>query len=83
MAPKNTGGLAHLKEVRRVLAEGGIVRFHWSTCSPILIHPNGESFTPIDGRSYHAFQETADQKYTRTETGSTETKDLVIEWKRK
>src|SRR5712691_2860518 len=32
--PKNTGRLAHLKDVRRVLAGGGGVRFDWLTCSP-------------------------------------------------
>jgi len=81
--PESTNRLAHLKDVRRVLQEGGIVRFHWANCRTILIKADGKSFTPIDGRSYKGFLKTADKRYTRTQAGSTDTKDLVIEWRRK
>lgn len=75
------GGLARLSAVRRHLSNGGVVRFTHNTCQPILIFAEGKSFQPIDGRSYQAFQSTADSKYTRTQTGSVETHNLIIEWR--
>jgi hypothetical protein len=48
----------------------------------MLMHADGHWFTTIDGRSYQAFLKTADKRHTQTETGSTETKDLVIEWRK-
>ena len=80
--PESTGGLAYLAEIHHVLAEGGLVRFHWGHGQHILVNANGKSFTPIDGRSYQGFLKTANKRYTRTETGSTDTKDLVIEWRK-
>jgi hypothetical protein len=83
MSAKCTGGLAHLKDIRKQIADGGVVQFHWQSCWSILVRADGEWFTTIDGRSYHAFLETADTRYSRTETGSTEQKNLVIEWRKK
>jgi len=80
--PESTGGLAYLAEIHHVLAEGGLVRFHWGNGQHILVNANGKSFTPIDGRSYQGFLKTANKRYTRTETGSTDTKDLVVEWRK-
>ena len=79
---KNTGGLAKLADVRRILTEGGIVRFQWATCWTVLISADGGSFTTLDGRTYQGFLKTVAPKMERTETGSTETKDLVIEWRK-
>jgi hypothetical protein len=78
---KNTGGLAKLADVGRVLAEGGIVRFQWVTCWTVLISADSGSYTPLDGRTYQGFLKVVAPKLERTETGSTETKNLVIEWR--
>jgi len=80
--PENTGGLAHMKQVRRVLDEGGHVRFDWLTCLAILVSADRKLSTTIDGRTYQAFLKTLPPQLERTETGSTETKDLVIEWRK-
>lgn len=69
---------ARLADVRRVLNEGGRVRFVWGTGSPTLISKDGE--TPIDLRSYQGFLRTVAPGLRCTKTGSTETKDLVVEW---
>jgi len=79
----NTGRLARIKDIRKHLATDGYVKFVWVNNQAILIHARHVTFCPIDGRSYQAFLLTADQKYNRTETGSTETNDLVIEWRNK
>jgi hypothetical protein len=79
---KSTGGLARLHDIKRELEHGGFVRFVWSNGCPMLMHADGQRFTTIDGRSYQAFCKTADKRYSRTETGSTGTKDLVIEWRK-
>ena len=79
---KSTGGLARLSDIKRELDHGGFVRFVWFDVWPMLMHADGQWFTTIDGRTYQAFQKTADRRYTKTETGSTETKDLVIEWRK-
>ncbi len=72
---------ARLPDIRRVVEEGGYVRFVWASNSPKLVSADKE--TLIDLRSYHGFLKTLAPKLQRTETGSSETKDLVIEWKRK
>src|SRR6267142_3816647 len=82
MNPENTGGLAHMKQVRRVLDEGGHVRFEWLTCLAILVSVDRKLSTTIDGRTYQAFLKTLPPQLERTDTGSTETKDLVIEWRK-
>jgi len=39
-------------------------------------------FTTMDGRTYQGFLKTLAPTLHRSETGSTETKDLVIEWRK-
>jgi len=75
-----TGGLALLKHVREKLEQGGYVRFVHAYAWPILIDTDQKWFTTIDGRSYQAFLITADKRYTREESGSIETNDLIIVW---
>jgi hypothetical protein len=77
-----TGGLARLHDIRRELEHGGFVRFVWGNYGgELLFHADGEYFTAIDGRSYQAFLRDADKRYNRTERGSTEQSNLVIEWR--
>ena len=71
-----------MKQVMRVLNEGGYVRFEWRTSSTILISADQQLFTTIDGRTYQGFLRTLALQLERTETGSVETKDLVIEWRK-
>jgi hypothetical protein len=71
--------LAMMKQVRRVLDEGGKIIFDWKSCQTGLISADGNSFM-MDGRTYQGFLKRLAPKLQRTETGSTETKDLVIEW---
>jgi len=68
--PENTGGLAHMKQVRRVLDEGGHVRFEWLTCLAILVSADRKLSTTIDGRTYQAFLKTLPPQLERTETGT-------------
>jgi len=82
MNPENTGGLARMRQVHRVLSEGGYVQFDWKTCRTIVISADGELFTTMDGRTYQGFLKTLAPKLNRSETGSTDTKDLVIEWRK-
>jgi len=82
MNPENTGGLARMRQVQRVLNEGGYVKFDWKICRTIVISADGELFTTMDGRTYQGFLKTLASRLQRTETGSTETKDLVIEWRK-
>ena len=79
---KSTGGLARLLDIRRELEHGGIVRLRWGLGGAILIHADGAWFTPIDGRTYHGFLRTDAPNLQRTETGSKDTKDFVIEWRK-
>src|SRR6266851_1832623 len=76
---ENTGSLAQMKQVRRVLNEGGHVKFVWKTGAITAISADGALFSTMDGRTYQGFLKTLAPKLERTETGSTETKDLVIE----
>lgn len=82
MNPENTSGLAQMKQVRRVLNEGGHVRLNWRNGSTVLVSADRKSSTAIDGRTYQGFLKTLAPKLERTETGSMETKDLVIEWRK-
>ena len=69
--------LARLDDLGRALTYGGFVRFVWATCAVTVNFPNG-SVMPVDGRTYQAFL-LREKQFTRTEQGSLETKDLVIE----
>jgi hypothetical protein len=74
-------GLARLAEVKRVLARGGLVRFIWASSHTILISANGKRLTTLDGRTYQGFLKTIAPNLKERRTGSTETRDLIIEWK--
>ena len=67
-------------DIRRVLSEGGVVRFIWHKCRAELVTPNGAELR-IDGRTYQGFLKRLALQLDRTETGSAETRDLVIEWR--
>jgi hypothetical protein len=82
MAGQNTGGLARMKQVRRILDEGGLVRFNWRVGWTRVFSANGLYVTTLDGRTYSAFLRTLAPKLERSETGSVETKDLVVEWRK-
>jgi hypothetical protein len=73
--------LAQLAEVRRVLANGGLVRFIWASGHTVLISANGKRLTSLDGRTYQGFLKTVAPTLQETSTGSIETKDLIIGWK--
>jgi hypothetical protein len=60
-----------------ILDSGGFVRFTWSKCLSEVIDSNGVAYS-FDGRSYQAFLKRPNLQ--RTETGSVETKDLIITW---
>jgi hypothetical protein len=81
MAKSNMSGLAQLAEVRRVLANGGLVRFIWASGHTVLISANGKRLTTLDGRTYQGFLKTVAPSLLETPTGSIETQDLIIEWK--
>lgn len=71
---------ANLQDTKRILDEGGFVRFTWSTCHPEVITIDNVSI-PMDGRSYQAFLKQT-KELERIQAGSTETKNLVIEWRK-
>lgn len=70
---------ARLKDVERVLDEGGLVRFTWSDGRRELITASGET-QRLDGRCYASVRN--DPDLIRMETGSTDNKDLVIIWRK-
>ena len=70
--------LATMKQVRRVLDEYGKVVFDWKQGWTRLVSADG-NFTTMDGRTYQGFLKTVAPQLERTETGSAEGKDLVIE----
>jgi hypothetical protein len=72
---------ARLKDVREALANGGYVRYVWGVCGPVIVSANGESM-PMDGRTYQGFLTSLAPTLVRTETGSTDTRDLIIEWRK-
>ena len=74
-------GVARLAEVKRVLANGGLVRFIWASGDTVLISANGKRLTTLDGRTYQGFLKSVAPTLQETTTGSIETQDLVIEWK--
>ncbi len=80
--PKSTvSAVARLAEVKRVLTNGGLVRFVWKSGHTVLISANGKRLTTLDGRTYEGFLKTVAPTLKETTTGSIETQDLIIEWK--
>ena len=79
---KGIGRLARMRDVSRVLDEGGSVRFIHKEGRAILVAADGESFQPLDGRTYDSFLRIRSRKFTRTESGSIADGDLVFEWRR-
>jgi hypothetical protein len=72
---------AQLTEVKRVLTNGGLVRFVWASGHTVLLSPNGKRLTTLDGRTYEGFLKTVAPTLQESTTGSIETQDLIIEWK--
>jgi hypothetical protein len=70
-----------MADVRRIVAHGGLVRFTYKTDLAILVSVDGQSLSQIDRRTYDAFVRSTAPHLLRTESGSMETNDLVIEWK--
>jgi hypothetical protein len=73
--------VAHLGEVKRILAHGGSVRFTYKTSLAILIAADGHLCAQLDKRTYDAFLRSFSHQLSRTESGSTENHDLVVEWR--
>jgi hypothetical protein len=72
---------AKLKLVKQVLGAGGKVQFDWKTCTPWLVNKDGDESMRMDGRTYQSFLDHHSNYLVQTETGSTETRDLVITWR--
>jgi hypothetical protein len=72
---------AKLKDVKIGLETGGYVRFMWKECSPWIIFADGD-FLLMDGRTYQGFLTSLAPTLVCTETGSMETADLIIEWRK-
>ena len=72
--------LSRLNEVLAVLADNGEVIFDWASCRATLVDRTGNK-TIVDKRSYHAFLRNYAAKFNRTETGGTDSKNLVIRWR--
>jgi hypothetical protein len=81
MAISNTTGVARLAEVKRVLTNGGLVRFIWASGHTVLISAHGKRLTTLDGRTYQGYLETVAPTMQEATTGSIESEDLVIGWK--
>lgn len=79
--PKPKTVLAQLAEVRRVLANGSLVRFVWASGHTALISADGKRLMTLDGRTCHSFLKTVAPSLQETSTGSIEAKNLIIEWK--
>lgn len=71
--------LATLPDVYHALTIGGFIRFKWATCEPELVI--GANVRPLDGRTYHAIIGNT-CGLVRSEYGTMEAKDLVIEWRK-
>jgi hypothetical protein len=72
---------AKLKDVERVLAEGGFIRFTHRNCNTELIDASGQS-QHLDGRTYDAFLEKHIAGLMRSETGKLTADNLVFEWRK-
>jgi len=75
--------VARMADVKRMIAHGGAVRFIYKTSLAILVSADGEIRYQLDRRTYDAFLRAIAHQLPRTESGSAETNDLVIEWKQK
>jgi hypothetical protein len=73
--------VAHMGDVKRILAHGGSVRFTHKTGLATLISADGHLYAQLDKLTYDAFLRSFSRQLLRTESGSTETHDLVIEWR--
>jgi hypothetical protein len=81
MSKTTITGVAQLAEVKRVLANGGLVRFIWASGHTVLISANGKRLRTLEGRTYQGFLKTVAPSLQETATGSIGTQDLIIEWK--
>jgi hypothetical protein len=79
--PKPKTVLAQLAEVKRVLTNGGLVRFVWASGHTVLISADGKRLRALDGRTYQGFVKTVAPSLQETSAGSIEAKNLIIEWK--
>src|ERR1035437_438230 len=70
-----------LPAVKVALKNGGDVRFDWGHCSTKVDSENGRRLGAMDWRAYQGFLKTEAPFLTRTETGSTEEKNLIITWR--
>jgi hypothetical protein len=70
---------AKLAEAKQILMDGGIMRFVWGSNQPAHLAKASGELRILDGRTYESLRKRED--LIRTETGSTETRDLIIEWK--
>jgi hypothetical protein len=70
---------ARLYDVKKVLAEGGFIRFTWATGTAELV--GASAVRPVSAPAYLAL--TKRYNVEKKETGSVETGDLVIEWRRR
>jgi hypothetical protein len=61
--------LAQLAEVRRVLTNGGLVRFVWASGHTLLVSSDGKRLTTLDGRAYQGFLNTVAPSLQETSTG--------------
>jgi len=70
-----------LAELNQLLASGGVLRLTWGKWESQIeaINANGQSFL-VDGRTYHAITR-KHPELVQTETGSTDTNDLIMEWR--
>jgi len=71
---------ARLDDIKTEVKNGGLVRLRWGHGPAVLICADG-LVLPIDGRSYQGFLRAFANTLQRSETGSTEAEDLVIEWR--
>jgi hypothetical protein len=72
---------ATLAEANQILADGGIMRFVWGDKQPAHLVKASGDIRILDGRTYDSLRNRED--LIRTETGSTENKNLVIEWRQR
>lgn len=70
-----------LADVFKALNEGGCVRFKHLTCDAYVVSADGQARL-LDGRSYQGFLQSMAKSLKRTETGSYDTRNLIIEWRR-
>lgn len=72
---------ARLAEIKATVENGGYVEFRHLDSSVFLVDADGKRKL-VDGRSYDGFQRTYAKSLKRTEVGSIEDHNLVIEWRK-